>query len=167
MNKTLEIAIRPPKDTDEIKGMLQVRVDAAVEAYSGPDGPTKEDVRTRYSADNTVISESIASKEYSALCAEIGGLIIGMCVWHQTDAKTVNIDYAYVEPKKYQGKGIGRLLINEALKQIGDKTKIQLSTQSAQGFYKKFGFVVDENAEIIDDGITREQIMTRFAVGAR
>ena len=162
----IPILIRPHKNSDEIKKMLQIRVDAAVEAYSGPDGPTKEDVRTRYSEDNIVISESIASKEYSALCAEIGGLIVGMCVWHQTDSKTVNIDYVYVKPK-YQGEGIGRLLINEVLEQIGDKTKIQLSTQNAQGFYEKFGFVVDKGAKLVEDSITREQRMTRFAVGSR
>lgn len=153
MNKPIDsLIISTPVDT-EIEEMLDVRVLAAVKAYSTPKGP---DIGKHYSAQNIDIAKDIRSNKLKSLCAKIGNHVVGMCVWNDVGDNTVIIEYLYVDPK-LQSNGIGGLLLEKVLKIIKDKNTVHLTTQSAQKFYETRGFV--RTGIYTDDGITTEEEM--------
>lgn len=148
---------RPVSDTD-IEGMLSVREESAVDSYANGETAKKQYIRGTYAAMNEKIACNIRSGSCSALYAKISETIVGMCVWSKKETDEVYVEYLYTEPK-YQHQGVGTVLFTAALELIGMEQSIQLSTQSAQFFYERFGF--RRTNHWVDDGITLEQIMKR------
>ncbi|MEI7603711.1 MAG: GNAT family N-acetyltransferase [bacterium] len=75
------------------------------------------------------------------------GRIVGLCYsTNSKDEKRVNAIYVLPE---YQGKGVEKMLMSEALQWIGDDETVYLNVatfnEKAIGFYRRFGFETTRN----------------------
>jgi len=89
-------------------------------------------------------TSDIPKDSYQALKAEIRNQIVGYVAWRNG----YHIAHLYVDAE-YQGKGIGRLLLNEVIKRTSCELLKVRSSLNAVPFYTKMGFVQTGNeAEI-------------------
>lgn len=139
--------------------MAKVRVASAVEAYSRPEGPSKDEVRRRYEADSEAIISSVRSGELQSRVVQLGGRVVSMCVW-SSEGPSSKLQYLYTHPD-HQGFGYGSMLLDCLITEL-DGRAIELTTQSAQRFYEKWGF--QAKGAYIADGITVEEVMVRPAL---
>ena len=139
--------------------MVEVRVASAVEAYSRPEGPSKDEVRRRYQADSEAIISLVKGGKMQARVVQLGEGVVSMCVW-SSEGPSSKLQYLYTHPD-HQGFGYGSMLLDCLITEL-DGSAIELTTQSAQRFYEKWGF--QARGTFVDDGITVEEVMVRPAM---
>ncbi len=95
---------------------------------------------------------SLKGSKY-VLHAEIGGEVVGMAIIIDDGGYTIFITDVIVAPK-YQGKGIGRQIMEHILQYLKSsaqqREKIEISlfaAESEKGFYEKFGFASSPDEE--------------------
>jgi ribosomal protein S18 acetylase RimI-like enzyme len=147
-NQEPQIVKAVPEDA---LGITTVLYKTWLDTYPNPElGITKEDIEESYkesfsqeSLDNQKLNIESTPKNQLRLVAKVNGQVVGV------STVVVNEDFnqlrtIYVLPD-FQGKGIGRLLWEEAKKFCDQKkpTIVQVATynQKALSFYKSLGFV--------------------------
>ncbi len=123
---------------------------------------TQDDIPLLISLEQTVSGNSTYSAELDAndwiedlkngtvLLSEMDGEVIGNASYEPRGADTFYISGLMVVPK-FQGKGIGRIVLQKLLDDMNDAKRIELVTHpdnvAALKLYESFGFVVESRHE--------------------
>ena len=144
----IKIVIANPEDIRSIK---EVNITTWLETYPNAEhGITREDLEDRF---KDAFSEeklregaekmSNASKGETVLLAKEGDLVLGYCKIVVSDNEN-RINSLYILPK-YQKRGIGKKLCEEAMKLLDPSKDIYVNVATyntnAIAFYEKLGFV--------------------------
>ncbi len=146
---------------DDVYGIREVQRITWLDTYpNSKEGIMVEDIEAKFKLDKTPEGkmqleekkERYKDKNTCTWVIEDGYKIIGFCM--ATKKEDFNrVGAIYVLPD-YQGKGLGRLLIETALDWLGNDKKIFINVASyndkATNFYKKFGFVESKRKCIVD-----------------
>ena len=73
------------------------------------------------------------------LVAEIGGEIMGSAMWWIYGEKVATLGMLMVE-RRFRGNGIGRLIMEAVLDQIGDRSILSIASDSGISLLRKLGF---------------------------
>lgn len=146
---------------DDVYGIREVQRITWLNTYPNlKEGITIEDVKAKFELDKIPegkmqIEERKKKYGDKSVCTwviEDENKIIGFCVAHKK--KDFNrVEAIYVLPN-YQGKGLGKLLINKAFDWLGNNKKIFINVVSyndkAINFYKSFGFIKTGRSGTLD-----------------
>ena len=146
---TVQIHDATPNDADEVR---QVQQRTRLATYPNPElGITKEDIEAHFHASSgetikrrQAQQQTINSDPLVHLwIAKEAERIIGFCLAKKEETQN-RIQAIYVLPE-YQGRGIGKQLLQTALEWLGSQQEIVLNVASynhqAITFYRSFGFV--------------------------
>lgn len=141
----IKITIAKPEDAISIR---QVQHDTWIETYPNATlGITVEAIKERVSKyilpeKIESLKESLSSSSQSTWIATLDTQVIGFCTALKEE-KANRVVAIYVLPQ-YHGKGMGKSLIQPALKWLGTKKPIEVEVASyneqAIQFYSKYGF---------------------------
>lgn len=152
-----------PANPEDVKGMQEVFYKTWLDTYPNEEiGITVDDIEDRYKDRLTKESlakraESIANlpKDHKLFFAKEGDRVVGVCrVVNRPDVNQLQAIYVLPE---YQGRGVGKLLWEEAKKNFDQNkdTIVQVVTYNKKAieFYKKLGFK-DMGKRFQDDHFT-------------
>lgn len=101
-----------------------------------------------YEQQKAILEEKI-SKNFPVIVAELGGEVVGFGMYSEfrlREAYKFTVEHSVYVNKNFQGKGIGKLLLQELI-HLAQKQKlhtmiavIDSENQSSVEFHKKFGF---------------------------
>lgn len=161
IKKTMEIRIRDSVP-DDVYGIREVQRETWLKTYpNSEEGITVEDILRRFGDDNDPevkkrIEErkkKYEDKNIRTWVVEDKNKIVGVCRAIK-EGEHNRIGSIYVLPA-YQGRGLGRLLIEKASNWLGSKKDILVNVarynKQAIGFYKKLGFVETGRKGTFDD----------------
>lgn len=147
----MEIKIRKSVPND-VYGIREVQRITWLKTYpSSKEGITKEDIQRKFEIDETPEGKkkiegrkkNYNNRNIGIWVAEAEGKIIGFCMAIKEEGCN-RVGAIYVLPT-YQGRGMGKLLIQKAFGWLGNKKNILINVarynKQAIDFYKKFGFV--------------------------
>ncbi len=148
---------------NDVYGIRDVQRETWLKTYPNKkEGITVEDIIEKFKVDRIPEGkkkiEEKKKKYYKdrntgAWVAEDEGKIIGFCTAIK-EGRHNRIGAIYILPA-YQGKGLGKRLIEKAFSWLGDKKDILINVarynKQAISFYKKFGFVKTGKAVTLDN----------------
>jgi len=123
-------------------------------------GITREDIELKFRNDNTKEGRGVIEKKKEKydnpnihiLVAKEDEIIIGFIIASKENENRINAIYILPE---FQGQGIGRSLMSQALDWLGAEKDIYLNVASynnqAIGFYEKFSFVKTDREGALDN----------------
>ncbi|WP_457644187.1 GNAT family N-acetyltransferase [Persephonella sp.] len=82
---------------------------------------------------------------------ELAGFVVADANWKDLHGREVGEIHELAVKKKFWGKGIGKILLEEALKHLKEKGKKEIGlwvgrkNKKAIDFYKKYGFQIEES----------------------
>lgn len=147
MNSNITIQKAVPEDS---QGIGEVFYETWLATYPNAEvGITTDDVEDIWK--NRSIADGSRFKSFPDnelfLTAKCDGLVVGVCSLVKHEDKN-ELKAIYVLPE-YQGKGIGKMFWNEALKYFDKNKKITVDVADyntpAINFYKKLGFIDSGN----------------------
>lgn len=160
---------------EDVFGIRNVQKITWIDTYPNLDlGITKEDVEAKFSEDNTEVGkkkiekwkEEYANPNQHRWVAKEGQEIIGFCVAGK--GNNSNRIYAIYVIPSFQGKGLGKQLMEKALDWLSDNKDIYVNlapyNTKALQFYEKFGFtktgknVHSEGVDALPSGKTIPEI---------
>ncbi len=143
---------------DDAEDIAYIQSQTWMDSYANPkSGISQKDIDDQVKEMNKQgfdrIVKKILEKNSHNWIAKDGEKIIGFVATH-IENNTGSLEALHVLPK-YQGKGVGKLLMNTALEWLKDMDNITIDVVTyntkAKKFYEKFGFV--ETDLISDDPI--------------
>lgn len=147
---------------DDVYGIRKVQKVTWLKTYpNSEEGITVEDIEKKFRIDETSEGKKRFEKKKNRYedrnigiwVAEEEEKIIGFCM-AMRKGKYNRVGAIYVLPA-YQGKGLGRLLIEKAFGWLGNKKNILVNVarynKQAIDFYKKFGFIETGKGGALDD----------------
>lgn len=147
MQESIQIIIAEPDDAEQI---VQVQREAWLAAYPNDAcGITYENIAAMdFTSPERVAKwqENITKNDDRKLwVAKVADQVVGYCVARAAGSTPpARLQAIYLLPE-FQGKGIGKLLMQTAIDWLGRDTDITLDVATyntaAMGFYEKFGFV--------------------------
>lgn len=160
------ISIRPPQPDDAL-GVLNVLYKTWLATYPNAEyGITREDIESSYK--DSFTAENILNLKFKILntsentkriVAKFGEEIVGTGTLID-NAESAKLKTLYVLPE-YQGKGIGRMILDELTKNINKNIFVELAVynKNAYNFYNKYGFK-DTGRRFVDNDITVKKGIT-------
>lgn len=141
----IEVYEYKKNDFSQVKNLL-------LECFAVSNDPIKDSLINHFSDSNMVFD---FSDNFCGIVAKSGSSVVGFLLFTMVLDPILNNNYCLIDyvcvTKKYQGKGIGTMLINQAevLARKRNCIYMQLSASrfriSAHALYKKCGFVIRES----------------------
>jgi len=148
---------------NDVYGIREVQKETWFKTYpNAKEGITIEDIENKFREDNTPegrrkIEEHkkiYEDKNQQVWVAEEKNRIIGFCTAGK-EQEYNRLRGIYILPN-YQGKGVGKLLVEKAFAWLGTNKDILVNVasynQQAISFYKRFGFVETGKSGVFDEG---------------
>jgi len=141
----MKIKVEKPKPED-VEGIFKVQKETWLATYPNEEaGITVEDIEEKDFFNPEKIKrykkEILDNKNRQTWVAKDGASVIGFC-GALKEYDMLRLSAIYVLPK-YQGRGVGKMLMSEGLNWLGDcevEVRVAKYNKQAIDFYKKFGF---------------------------